>query len=132
MSNIGPQLPPHLAKRRRNSDGDDSSNKHPRRDDVAGQNHDEIDLNGSGSDSEDGYAPPRPSALPAAAPAPAAARTAGPCLPPHLAAANDDEIGLDDSDSDTGPAPPPAAASSNPNPKDSSDDEDDFGPSLPS
>jgi hypothetical protein len=146
MSSIGPQLPPHLTKRRRDSGGDDddestsSSNKHPRRDGTAQalQNQDEIDINGSGSDSEDDYAPPRPSALPA--PAVAAARTAGPSLPPHLATNNDDEINLSGSDSDTGPPPPPpvTTTTANPNPNtnpdsdSSSDDDDDFGPSLPS
>ncbi|KAH6609317.1 hypothetical protein Trco_002663 [Trichoderma cornu-damae] len=148
MPSIGPQLPPHLLKRRRDSNDDDddaddasSSSKHPRRDDAPAQhlqNHDEIHhLNGSGSDSEDDYAPPRPSALPA--PAPAAAPTVGPSLPPHLAANNNgDEINLSDSDSDTGPAAPapaPAPAPANPDSESSEgddDDDDDFGPSLPS
>ncbi|PTB40597.1 uncharacterized protein TrAFT101_005773 [Trichoderma asperellum] len=146
MSSIGPQLPPHLTKRKHDDDDnvDEStcpSNKHPRRDDNTAQppqNQDEIDINGSSSDSEDDYGPPRPSTLPAA-PAP---RSVGPSLPPHLAAAanNEDEINLSDSDSDPLPQPPPAAAAAasnppNPDPdSDSSDDDDDddFGPSLPS
>ncbi|KAM0262861.1 hypothetical protein ACHAQJ_001452 [Trichoderma viride] len=139
MSSIGPQLPPHLTKRRRDSDDDDndstsSANKHPRRDDAAQslQNQDEIDINGSGSDSEDDYAPPRPSALPVAA-----ARTVGPSLPPHIATTNnDDEINLSDADSDPGPAPPATTTAANPNinpdSESSEDDDDDFGPSLPS
>ncbi|KAL7791365.1 hypothetical protein V8C37DRAFT_161252 [Trichoderma ceciliae] len=107
MSSIGPQLPPAPTKRRRLSDNDDgsasSSNKHPRRHDAATatqslQKQDEIDLNGSGPDSGDDYAPPRPS------------------LPPRAAANNDDEIHLSEPDSDS----------------DSSEDEDGFGPSLPS
>ncbi|KAH8129808.1 hypothetical protein FP744_10006952 [Trichoderma asperellum] len=150
MSSIGPQLPPHLTKRKHDDDDDDDtddtstcpSNKHPRRDDNTAQppqNQDEIDINGSSSDSEDDYGPPRPSTLPAA-PAP---RSVGPSLPPHLAAAannNEDEINLSDSDSDPLPQPPPATAAAtatnppNPDPdSDSSDDDDDdFGPSLPS
>ncbi|KAM6476318.1 hypothetical protein HDV62DRAFT_375814 [Trichoderma sp. SZMC 28011] len=131
MSSIGPQLPPQLKRSRDDSDDDTSttSNKHARHEDSL-QNQDEIDLNASGSDSEDDYAPKMPAAA-------AAARSVGPSLPPHLAANNnDDEINLSDSDSDTGPAPPPGA---NPNPSantnldsDSSDSDDDFGPALPS
>ncbi|KAK1255033.1 hypothetical protein MKX08_009028 [Trichoderma sp. CBMAI-0020] len=137
MSSIGPQLPPQPTKRKHNDYDDEStsSSKHPRRDDAAHlpRNQDEIDINGSGSDSDDDYGPPRPSTLPAA-PAP---RSVGPSLPPHLAAANnEDEINLSDSDSDPLPQPPlPAAASTphNQNPDSgSSDDDDDFGPSLPS
>ncbi|KAL7943217.1 hypothetical protein V8C42DRAFT_330042 [Trichoderma barbatum] len=146
MSSIGPQLPPQLTKRRRDSDLDDStasaSTKHARRDNSL-QNHDEIDLNASGSDSEDDYAPSRPSTIPAAAPT---TRTVGPSLPPHLASNNNtNEINLSDSDSDsdTGPAilPPPnptTTVNPNPNPilkadtESSEDEDDDFGPSLPS
>ncbi|KAL7810132.1 hypothetical protein V8C26DRAFT_410475 [Trichoderma gracile] len=136
MSSIGPQIPPHLTKRRRDSDTDDdtSSNKHARRDDSP-QNQDEIDLNASSSDSEDDYAPRRPSSQPTA-PAP---RAVGPSLPPHLTNTNKDEITLDnnsDSDSEsTGPAPPPppqTTTNTNPDPdSDSSEDDDTFGPSLP-
>ncbi|EHK25287.1 uncharacterized protein TRIVIDRAFT_54782 [Trichoderma virens Gv29-8] len=135
MSSIGPQLPPQLKRSRDETDDEltTGSNKHARRE-GSGRNQDEIELNDSGSDSEDDYAPPRPASLPAGA----IARAVGPSLPPHLAANNTDEINLSDSDSDsdTGPAPPPGA---NPNPNantnpdsDSSDDDDDFGPSLPS
>ncbi|KAJ4862864.1 hypothetical protein T069G_03818 [Trichoderma breve] len=108
MSSIGPQLPPQLKRSRDDTDDDTSttSNKHARREDSL-QNQDEIDLNASGSDSEDDYAPKMPAAA-------AAARSVGPSLPPHLTANNnDDEINLSDSDSDT-------------------DSDDDFGPSLPS
>lgn len=141
MSSIGPQLPPHLTKRKHDDDDEStsSSNKVPRRDDDTAQpprNQEEIDINGSSSDSEDNYGPPRPSTLPVA---PAPARNVGPSLPPHLAAAtnNEDEISLSDSDSDPLPQPPPAvaAAANPPNPNsdsDFSDDDDDFGPSLPS
>ncbi|PNP44817.1 hypothetical protein TGAMA5MH_03626 [Trichoderma gamsii] len=138
MSSIGPQLPPQITKRKHDEDDEStsSSNKHPRRDNNAAQpprNQDEIAINGSDSDSEDDYGPPRPSTLPAA-PAP---RSVGPSLPPHLAAAanNEDEINLSDSDSDPLPQPRPATDSNshNPNPdSESSDDDDDFGPSLPS
>lgn len=139
MSSIGPQLPPQLTKRKHDDDNEStsSSNKHPRRDDDAAhppRNQDEIDVNSSGSDSEDDYGPPRPSTLPAA-PAP---RSVGPSLPPHLAD-NEDEINLSDSDSDALPQPPPATAANLPtnsnSDSDSSeddDDDDDFGPSLPS
>lgn len=139
MSSIGPQLPPQLTKRKHDEDDEStsSSNKHARRDNDAAQpprNQDEIDINGSSSDSEDDYGPPRPSTLPAAP----ASRSVGPSLPPHLAAAanNEDEINLSDSDSDPLPQPPPATASNphnqNPDSESSDDDDDDFGPSLPS
>ncbi|KAL6904681.1 hypothetical protein GGI43DRAFT_397861 [Trichoderma evansii] len=140
MSSIGPQLPPHLTKRKHDDDDEStsSSNKHPRRDDNNAQpsrNQDEIDINGSDSDSEDDYGPPRPSITPAEP----ASRSVGPSLPPHLAAAanNEDEINLSDSDSDLMPQPPPAAAAANPpnansDSESSDDDDDDFGPSLPS
>ncbi|KAM0516323.1 hypothetical protein ACHAPE_005470 [Trichoderma viride] len=137
MSSIGPQLPPQLTKRKHDDDeSTSSSNKHPRRDNDAAQpsrNQDEIDINGSDSDSDDDYGPPRPSTLPAAS----APRSVGPSLPPHLAAAadNEDEINLSDSDSDPLPQPPPATATNPSNPAsdpESSDNDDDFGPSLPS
>ncbi|TFB07056.1 hypothetical protein CCMA1212_000779 [Trichoderma ghanense] len=139
MSSIGPQLPPHLTKRRRDSDTDDtSSNKHPRRDEAP-QNQDEIDLAASASGSEDDYAPPRPSSPPTITTPTASAPTkaVGPALPPHLA--NNDEITLDDADSDsasdTGPALPPKTTNPSLNPdsesSDSDSDDDSFGPSLP-
>ncbi|KAL7918156.1 hypothetical protein ACQKWADRAFT_304970 [Trichoderma austrokoningii] len=106
MSSIGPQLPPQPPKRKHDDESASPPNKHARRDNAA-RNHDEIDINGSDSDSEDDYGPARPSALPAAP----ASRTVGPSLPPHLAN-NEAEINLSDSDSESS--------------------DDDFGPSLPS
>ncbi|KAL6863035.1 hypothetical protein ACO1O0_003279 [Amphichorda felina] len=133
MSSIGPQLPPHLSKRKRTPDADRGS--HPPKNQrtqspVANQN--EIGLDDSDSD---GYGP-KP--------------IAGPSMPPQ----NKDEIDIaSDSDSDVGPAPPkPTSAGPAPAPApapapvpqphppppaadiddSSSSDDDDYGPSLPS
>ncbi|CAK7215527.1 hypothetical protein SCUCBS95973_002505 [Sporothrix curviconia] len=92
MSQIGPAMPPHLAKRKREADAD--------------------------NDAEDGRRVRRGSPI-GPAPAPAKAATAqGPTLPPQHGL-NEDEIDLDygDSDDDTaGQAPPPAKASTAPGP----------------
>ncbi|KAK0748296.1 hypothetical protein B0T21DRAFT_279280 [Apiosordaria backusii] len=124
MSSIGPQLPPHLQKRKRTPEDDKLPGSPPpkvsRRD-----NEDEIPLD---DDSDDGFGPsapplPKPSIGPPLPPAsantsnppnPTVAKpsigpsrpTVGPTRPPT----NKDEIALDDSDSDsaTGPALPPS------------------------
>lgn len=121
MSSIGPQLPPHLAKRKRtpDDDGQDQPASPPAKN--ARVNKDELDMDDS--DSDDGYgpsAPPQPSV--------------GPSLP---AATNTNEISLDgDSDSDVGPRPPPTKPPAGPSlPPPAADDDsssdDDYGPSLP-
>ncbi|KAK4097943.1 hypothetical protein N658DRAFT_432996 [Parathielavia hyrcaniae] len=124
MASIGPQLPPHLQKRKREDDRELGSPppKTSRRD-----NEDEIPL---GDDSDDGFGPSAP--VPAnnreKRPAPTVGpsmplsvantsavvstdkqRSIGPSLPSAIAQANNDEIALDsDADDDTtGPAPPP-------------------------
>ncbi|KAF5546305.1 hypothetical protein FMEXI_5679 [Fusarium mexicanum] len=126
MSSIGPQLPPHLSKRKRTPDDEDSNSSKHRRSESPAKNTDEIDL----EDSDDGYGPSAP--LPPKAPV-------GPALP----TSNKDEIDLEsDSESDTGPAPPkptvgpappPADISQRPaaSPDSDSDSEDDYGPALP-
>ncbi|KAI8684710.1 DUF3752 domain-containing protein [Fusarium keratoplasticum] len=126
MSSIGPQLPPHLSKRKRTPERDASPPSKHRRSESPAKNKDEIDLD----DSDDDYGP--------SAPAPQKA-SIGPSLPPS----NKDEIDLDSgSDSDTGPAPPkrtvgpappPADLSTRPDtgPDSDSDSEDDYGPALP-
>ncbi|KAI0186144.1 hypothetical protein EV127DRAFT_371708 [Xylaria flabelliformis] len=159
MASIGPTLPPHLAKRKRTPDDEDSTDSPPTKicaSETAQTNKDEIELE---SDSGDGYGPsaPRsttrrsigpslpPSIGPTAPPAPSIGptRSIGPTLP----STNTDEIALD-SDDDVGPAPPappepkrthgpappPAALSERPSaPADSeSDSDDDYGPALPS
>ncbi|KAK4193275.1 hypothetical protein QBC35DRAFT_481090 [Podospora australis] len=126
MSSIGPQLPPHLQKRKRTPEHDEQPNSPPtkvtRRD-----NTDEINL--EDSDSDDAYGPSLPSKSkpsigpslppsnstpqPRSAP-PIAKPSIGPSLPP-APSTNQDEIPLDDSDSDSdsdgdyGPRPPPQA-----------------------
>ncbi|PNP83291.1 hypothetical protein FNYG_03613 [Fusarium nygamai] len=126
MSSIGPQLPPHLSKRKRTSDDEESNSSKHRRSESPAKNIDEIDL----EDSDDDYGPSAP--LPPKAPT-------GPALP----TSNQDEIDLEsDPDSDTspappkptvGPAPPPADISQRPaaSPDSDSDSEDDYGPALP-
>ena len=125
MSSVGPQLPPHLAKRKRtpDDDGQDQPASPPAKN--ARVNKDELDVDDS--DSDDDYGPSAPAPQPAV----------GPSLP---AAANTNEINLnDDSDSDVGPRPPPSklpAGPSLPPPAaadddSSSDEDDDYGPALP-
>ncbi|KUI58701.1 GPALPP motifs-containing protein 1 [Cytospora mali] len=105
MSSIGPQLPPHLAKRKRSPEDDENAaDSQPAK--TLRANGDEIALDDGDSDSDDGYGPTAPKAPTAAAPA---KPSIGPTLPPTTAASNAQEIALDpDSDEDTGPAPPPA------------------------
>ncbi|KAK5992793.1 hypothetical protein PT974_06209 [Cladobotryum mycophilum] len=114
MSAIGPQLPPHLTKRKRTPDLEEedgnassSSNKHPRRDAPgATKNTNEIDLGDSDSDSDSDDVGPR-------APPSIAARVSGPLRPvvgPALPASNTDEIDLDSDDEDVGPRAPPSLA----------------------
>ncbi|KAL2125841.1 hypothetical protein VTI74DRAFT_2535 [Chaetomium olivicolor] len=133
MASVGPQLPPHLQKRKRTPEDDGELGSPPpktsRRD-----NEDEIPLD---DDSDDDYGPSAPGSaknatkddrrsqppptigpsLPSTVAATTAAaptenkRSIGPSLPVTLAPINDNEIPLDDSDSDaTGPAPPRATA----------------------
>ncbi|KAF4980817.1 hypothetical protein FZEAL_3271 [Fusarium zealandicum] len=126
MSSIGPQLPPHLSKRKRTSERETSAPSKHRRSESPAKNNDEIGLD----DSDDDYGP--------SAPAPQKP-TVGPSLPPS----NKDEIDIDSgSDSDTGPAPPrpsigpappPADISTRPDagPDSDSDSDDDYGPAPP-
>ncbi|KJZ71521.1 hypothetical protein HIM_09059 [Hirsutella minnesotensis 3608] len=138
MPGIGPQLPPHLAKRKRTSDDGGSSDddahagasgKVPRRGPL--RNDDVGRKDGDGDDGSSRVAAPHVAI--------------GPSLPPSLS--NHDEINLSDADSDTGPAPapqeprttaqhppsPPTNDQPPPSPSNSSSsDDDDYGPSLPS
>ncbi|CAG9955109.1 unnamed protein product [Clonostachys rosea f. rosea IK726] len=133
MSSIGPQLPPHLSKRKRTPEDDEDAKpsspaaKNVRTIGPAPPNQDEIDLDGS--DSDDGYGPKAPQTA------------SGPSMPTK----NSEEIDLDGSDSDVGPAlPPKAAAAAGPSlppppakrpasesDPDSDSDSDDYGPALP-
>ncbi|EHL02195.1 hypothetical protein GLAREA_08390 [Glarea lozoyensis ATCC 20868] len=121
MSSVGPQLPPHLAKRKR--DDDEPPNSPPRKVQAAtapekqvlgpalppSANPDEVDI---GDSSEDEYGLSNPSAkLSETSSAP---KVAGPTLPPSVA----------------GPSLPPT---SNPDEVtlDNDSSEDDYGPSIP-
>lgn len=161
MSSVGPQLPPHLAKRKRSAD-DEEPNSPPRKVQAAtvprtlgsslppASNPDALDL---GESSEDDYGPAVGPARSAESKTStqAAKRVLGPAMPPEPT--NPDALDLEDSDDDygpsmpvpiskavpepkrvIGPAPPPAPLSkmpSHPANDDSSDSEDDYGPSLP-
>lgn len=147
---VGPELPPHLAKRKRSQEDEDTPNSPPRKVQAATApktlgptlppktNPDELDIEES---SEDEHGP---SAVPKQAPSNAPSRIVGPALPTK----NPDAIDLSESDDDygpsakaptppkrvLGPAPPPANLSerhSHPAEADSSSDDDDYGPSLP-
>ena len=146
MSSIGPQLPPHLTKRKRSPD--DQSPDSPSTKTSRPNNENEIDLDGGESDSDDAYGPSAPKPTTAGPQRP----SIGPSLPPTAAA-----LGSDSDDDDTGPAPappqptaqqprrvmgpapPPAdlaqrpttAPDSNQDSGSDSDSEDDYGPALP-
>ncbi|KAK3694547.1 hypothetical protein B0T22DRAFT_533576 [Podospora appendiculata] len=124
MASIGPQLPPHLQKRKRTPDDDDDHKRKrqsPPPPNVARRANDREHTSNNNTS--------RPPIGPQAAPSPP---SIGPMLPPALASsdkrnstttpsarprqpigpalppANSEEIPLDsDSDSDVGPAPPP-------------------------
>jgi hypothetical protein len=150
---VGPELPPHLVKRKRSIDDDEHPNSPPRKLQAAtaprtlgptpppSKNPDGLDVDDS---SEDDYG----SSNPTSKPTPPSKRVLGPAPPPQ--AKNPEELELEESSEDDygpatptsklaplkrilGPAPPPAPLSERPpNPPDSdSDSEDDFGPSLP-
>ncbi|KAL2110863.1 hypothetical protein VUR80DRAFT_635 [Thermomyces stellatus] len=98
-SSFGPQLPPHLSKRKRSPEDDDSAPSPPAKSSKATNPH-EIDLGNSSDD--DVYGPSAP------APARDSREPQKPSIGPTMltdAAKNADEIDLSDSDSDTGPAP---------------------------
>lgn len=114
MPSIGPQLPPSLTKRKR--DSDDAPNSPPAKVHATEQsrvaNKNEISLGyDSDNDDDDDDDDFGPSAAPApTAPQPKPKPSIGPTLPPSVvAAANGDEIALDsdddDDDDDVGPAP---------------------------
>ncbi|KAK3945454.1 hypothetical protein QBC46DRAFT_372279 [Diplogelasinospora grovesii] len=134
MAPIGPQLPPHLQKRKRTPEDDAPSPpaKAPRRD-----NQDEIPLDGDSSD-DDGYGPSapaagtsgRPNGTVSAQPRPAI----GPSLPPHLR--NEDEAVKDTTKKEKrpiGPARPPLSTNEEEIQLDDydDDDDDDVGPAPP-
>ncbi|KAI0149786.1 hypothetical protein F4776DRAFT_603200 [Hypoxylon sp. NC0597] len=110
MSSIGPQLPPHLTKRKRTPD-DESPDSPAAKLQATDRNKDEVDLS---SGDEDDYGP--------SAPKPTAKAPIGP-IGPSLPPSNTDEINLDDSDDgDIGPsAPPPPTTTTRPS----------IGPTLP-
>ncbi|KAI0596508.1 hypothetical protein F4775DRAFT_306385 [Biscogniauxia sp. FL1348] len=120
MAPIGPQLPPHLAKRKRTPDDEPSTVDSPPSKLHASErgriNQDEVDIE-SGNESDDDYGPSapiptsKPSIGPSVPPPPTTQPSIGPTLPPT----NTDEIALDsdgDDQDDIGPAPipPPTTA----------------------
>ncbi|PVH76424.1 hypothetical protein DL98DRAFT_518015 [Cadophora sp. DSE1049] len=118
MSSVGPQLPPHLAKRKRSVDEDEGPQSPPRKVQAATAppprtlgptlppttNPDELNIDDS---SEDDYGP---SLQPAKPSSPLAKRVLGPSLP---LTQNPDEVTLEDSSEDEyGPSAPKASATS--------------------
>lgn len=117
MSSIGPQLPPHLAKRKRSPKDDEGPDSPPAKTPRA--NQDEIALDGGDSDSDDGYGPSAPKPQATAGPA---RPSIGPALPPNVPAGNDHEIALDSDDDDNnnnknGPVSPRPAVAPAPAPR---------------
>ncbi|KAK4167265.1 hypothetical protein QBC43DRAFT_312461 [Cladorrhinum sp. PSN259] len=155
MSSIGPQLPPHLQKRKRTPEEDGEQPSSPPAKVTRRGNEDEIALDDS--DSDDGFGPSAPAApiecasigpsLPPQRPPSVAKPSIGPSLPPTSTTKNQDEIPLSDSESDDtgpasapppkrvlGPASPPAPLSERPTTSPNSDsdsEDDDWGPALP-
>ena len=159
MSSVGPQLPPHLSKRKRPIDDAEPPFSPPHKIIAAiaprigrpplprSQNPDEVTLE---EDSDDDYGPSIPISKTASGPAP---RVVGPSLPPS---ANPDKVPLDSSKDDyrptisttrpaslppkqrvIGPTAPPALLSEMPSHQANadanadSDSDSDYGPSLP-
>ncbi|KAK3354306.1 hypothetical protein B0H65DRAFT_447937 [Neurospora tetraspora] len=127
MASIGPQLPPHLQKRKRDDEDEESSS--PPTKISRPDNRDEIPL--EGDDSGDDFGPsapnPNPSHIsssigPSAPPRP----SIGPTAPTSSASAPKRIYG---------PAPPPADLSerptTDPNSDSDSDSDDGYGPALP-
>ncbi|KAH8163116.1 hypothetical protein CIB48_g5144 [Xylaria polymorpha] len=114
MTSIGPTLPPHLAKRKRTSDDEASTDSPPikiRAAESAQTNKDEIDLE---SDSDDGYGPPAPRPTTRTSTGPSLPPSIGPTASPRTTAApslpqkNADEVELDNDDEEPiGPSAPP-------------------------
>lgn len=158
---VGPQLPPHLAKRKRSIGDSETPTSPPRKvhatsgpeprvlgPTVPPTNPEEISLEDDSS--EDDYGPSIPSAT-ASMPVERPARpppVVGPTVPPSH---NPDELPIDESSEDDygpskpivapskrvlGPAPPPANLSERPSQPanvgaESDSSDDDYGPSLP-
>lgn len=118
MSSIGPQLPPHLSKRKRTPDDEGEADSPPSK--RAPSNQDEIALDDDDSD-DDGFGPVAPKAStlsigPTLAPPnltskPAMGPSSGPSRGPTLPPSNTNEISLEDSDDDSDAGPAPAVAS---------------------
>lgn len=155
MPSIGPQLPPHLQKRKRTPEDDDTPQTAPPPKATRRANDDEIALDSDSSD--DGYGPSAPKApltsKPTIGPSlPPSATTRpsqpiGPSMPPSSASNNNDPSspvprtgGPSAPRRVLGPAPPPAPLSERPprspspprNSESDSDSDDDYGPALPS
>ncbi|KAL2180519.1 uncharacterized protein P884DRAFT_297192 [Thermothelomyces heterothallicus CBS 202.75] len=133
MASIGPQLPPHLQKRKRTPEDEEAESGSPPPKASRRENDDEIPLDDDdlddafgpsapgptrNGDTEETASRPKPVVGPSlppsvannSTPAPGAEkRSIGPSLPPTKQPSDSDEIPLDsDSDQDTpGPAPPP-------------------------
>lgn len=153
MAPIGPQLPPHLAKRKRSPVDDESPDSPPSKSTRRRPtNQDELALGGLDSSEDDGYGPSAPKASapigPTMPPAPTARTSlassssigptlpsAGPARPPPSAGATPGAATPPPPPPRRvhGPAPPPASLSERPSrsPSPSSDSEDDYGPALP-
>jgi hypothetical protein len=142
MASIGPQLPPHLLKRKRTPDEEESETDRPSKASKP-QNADEIALDDEDDDSDDEYGP---SAGPAPSLGPGAAETKSKLIfneePKLLLSIS---TGMNTSQAPKpvmGPAAPPTDLATRPtshptadhaSASDSdSDDSDDYGPALPS
>lgn len=134
MPSVGPELPPHLKRKRSEDDDNSTAPESPPHKVVAAsgpepprrlqgptappapKNEEEIDLSDEDDDDDYGPAAPKPPPKTASPPAQPQRRVLGPALPPASlderpesdARVTDDSS---DSDDDYGPAPPPAPGS---------------------
>ncbi|KAJ2904083.1 hypothetical protein MKZ38_008894 [Zalerion maritima] len=152
MSSIGPQLPPHLTKRKRTPEDEESASSPPAKKHVPASESDSDSVIGPAALSTIG--PSAPIQAPSIGPSmpPLASPSIGPTIPPSVGPSLPSQIPGSDSDSDwpgptpaprpgptlppkrtLGPSLPPPGTSSHPPaaPDSDSDSDSDYGPSLP-
>ncbi|KAK0631967.1 hypothetical protein B0T14DRAFT_502854 [Immersiella caudata] len=130
MASIGPQLPPHLQKRKR-TPKDDSRHAAPPAKTTRRDNEDKTPFD-DGDSSDDGYGPSAPAASTSGKPAPTVSRPSiGPSLPPDFARQQKSSPGPATSGPQIGPTLPSAASNTDEIPLDAYFDSDSTGPAPP-
>ncbi|KAK4451605.1 hypothetical protein QBC34DRAFT_400222 [Podospora aff. communis PSN243] len=130
MAPIGPQLPPHLQKRKRTPE-DDSRQAAPPAKTTRRDNKDEIALE-DGNSSDDGYGPSAPAISTSGKLAPTDSRPSiGPSLPPQFAGQQESSPGSTRPGPHIGPTLPPSTSKTDEIPLDADSDSDSTGPAPP-